>query len=53
MEKDPTRDLETMNLKNLTIGVFAIVMTLLVLDAFGRGLMLINILINRIGLSRC
>lgn len=32
MEKDPTRDLETMNLKNLTIGVFAIVMTLLVLD---------------------
>ncbi len=29
---DPTKDLETINLENLTIGVFAIVMTLLVLD---------------------
>ncbi|HMK54990.1 MAG TPA: TMEM175 family protein [Methanobacteriaceae archaeon] len=30
--KDPTRDVETTNLETLSIGVFAIVMTLLVLD---------------------
>ena len=32
MKTDPTKDWETVNLENLTIGVFAIVMTLLVLD---------------------
>lgn len=32
MKTDPTKDLETLNFENLTIGVFAIVMTLLVLD---------------------
>lgn len=32
MRSDPTKEIETINLQNLTIGVFAIVMTLLVLD---------------------
>lgn len=32
MISDPTKKIETINLENLTIGVFAIVMTLLVLD---------------------
>ncbi len=32
MIKDLSKDMETVNLENLTIGVFAIVMTLLVLD---------------------
>lgn len=40
MEKDPTKDLETINLENLTIGVFAIVMTLLVLDIKAPDVML-------------
>jgi uncharacterized membrane protein len=40
MEKDPTKDLETINLENLTIGVFAIVMTLLVLDIKAPNVML-------------
>jgi len=32
MISDPTKEIETVSLENLTIGVFAIVMTLLVLD---------------------
>jgi uncharacterized membrane protein len=40
MRKDPTKDVETINLENLTIGVFAIVMTLLVLDIKAPDVML-------------